>query len=408
MVLREIFRRDGRRAASTLALLACGAVLNPGWILGCASQGPLQPPSLHLPAPAERLTAERRGDQVVLDWTTPAKTTDGELIQGAMAADVCLDLAPEEAPAAAKKAARVHTRKAAGQTGETQSACLRVAHLAVAPGLGHAVVDLGALATGAPRLVAYQIELENARGRSAGVSAAAFVAAGAAPPPVTGLRVTPRREAALVAWKAEPGRESMELKRTLVATAAGPVAAAAAERGKGPPGFTPGAPKGPAREVVLRAEGSEGTDAGGMIDTTVRDGDSYIYVAQRVATVTLGEHTLELRGRPSAAVPFAFRDIFPPQVPTGLVLVPGGGFGEPASIDLVWDANFEPDLLGYNVYRSQDGGSFERLNPAPLTAPAYRDLQVEAGPRYTYRVTAIDQRQNESAPSVVASESLRK
>jgi hypothetical protein len=145
-----------------------------------------------------------------------------------------------------------------------------------------------------------------------------------------------------------------------------------------------------------------------MIDPTVRDGDTYTYIAQRVQTVTLGEHMLELRGAPSVPVTFSFRDTFPPRVPTGLVLVPGGGFGEPASIDLVWDANIEPDLLGYNVYRSQDGGGFERLNAVPLPAPSYRDMQVEPGRRYTYRVTAIDQRRNESAPSAVASESLRK
>ncbi len=145
-----------------------------------------------------------------------------------------------------------------------------------------------------------------------------------------------------------------------------------------------------------------------MIDPGVQDGDTYTYVAQRVQTFSLEGHTLELRGEPSAPVTFAFRDTFPPRMPTGLVLVPGGGFGEPASIDLVWDSNFEPDLLGYTVYRSQDGGSFERLNAAPLAVPSYRDMKVEPGRRYTYRVTAIDQRKNESAPSAEAGETLRR
>ena len=384
MYLPQPFRTIPRHVLTALASLALAPIL----LLGCASEGPLRPPSLHLPAPAEKLSAERNGDRVILDWSTPAKTTDGELIKGSMAADVCLDLAPESAPPPPKKGTRVRTKKASSAASPTdqQTACLRVAHQPAAPGVaGQAVVEMGALATGAPRLVWYQIELENAEGRAAGVSAPVFVAAGQAPPPVAGLSVTPRREAALVAWKPEPGRATMELKRTLVATADGPVQATAARSTRTQQPFAPGAQKGPPREVVMRPDGAGAKDPGGMIDSGVRDGDSYTYVAQRVETVTLGEHKLELRGLPSAPVSFSFRDTFPPRVPTGLVLVPGGGFGEPPSIDLVWDSNIEADLLGYNVYRSRDGAAFERLNDVPLPAPSYRDMHVEPGHQYTYR-----------------------
>src|ERR1700677_1156322 len=77
-----------------VALLSLAVALE----TGCASQGPLQPPSLHLPAPAEKLTAERVGDQVLLSWTTPAKTTDGDLIKGSISANVCLDTSPSATP----------------------------------------------------------------------------------------------------------------------------------------------------------------------------------------------------------------------------------------------------------------------------------------------------------------------
>jgi fibronectin type 3 domain-containing protein len=89
------------------------------------------------------------------------------------------------------------------------------------------------------------------------------------------------------------------------------------------------------------------------------------------------------------------------------VLVPGGGFGESQSIDLAWDANLETDMLGYNVYRSE-GAGFVRLNAELVQAPAYRDMQVQPGHTYTYRVTAVDRRHNESVPGAEVQETLRK
>lgn len=148
-------------------------------------------------------------------------------------------------------------------------------------------------------------------------------------------------------------------------------------------------------------------DAGGMIDTSVRDGDTYTYVAQRVQTVSLNGQKFELRSVPSAPVTFTYHDVFPPKAPAGLVLVPGGGFGETPSIDLSWDANYERDILGYNIYRS-DGGGFAKINNEPVSVPAFHDTHVEPGHQYTYRVTAVDQRHNESAPGATASETLRK
>ena len=87
--------------------------------------------------------------------------------------------------------------------------------------------------------------------------------------------------------------------------------------------------------------------------------------------------------------------------------MPGGGFGEAPSIDLSWDANIEADVAGYNVYRSE-GAAFARVNAELVATPAFRDMHVEAGRQYTYRVTAVDQRKNESAPSATVIESLRK
>ena len=46
-------------------------------LTGCASPANPRPPSLHLQEVPAVATAERLGDQVVLEWTTPDATTDG-------------------------------------------------------------------------------------------------------------------------------------------------------------------------------------------------------------------------------------------------------------------------------------------------------------------------------------------
>jgi hypothetical protein len=382
--------------------------------LGCASQGPLKPPSLNLPAQAEKLTAARVGDHVELAWNTPATTTDGVKIKGAISANVCLDSQPSTTapPAAAatkkttKRVAKAAPPASAGTAPATTS-CNAVQHMNLTAGPSTATAVLGsALAAGAPRLVAYRIELLNAKGRSAGPSGAAFVVAGAGLAAVGVLTVSAERESAVVAWKPEPGDAVVELKRTLVATAAGPVEAKpAVKEAKAPAPFTPIA-KEPPREVVLRPDG-EAHDAGGMMDRSVRDGDTYTYVAQRVETLTLAGHPLEMRSVASPPATFTYHDVFPPRAPIGLVSVPGGGFGEAPSIDLSWDANIEADVAGYNVYRN-DGAGFARVNAELVATPAYADVHVEAGRQYTYRVTAVDLRKNESAPSATVTESLRK
>jgi len=62
------------------------------------------------------------------------------------------------------------------------------------------------------------------------------------------------------------------------------------------------------------------------------------------------------------------------------------------------------DLAGYNVYRSETNGAeteaMVKLNSEPAKSPSYRDLAVASGKSYTYSVSAVDVRGNESQRSV--------
>jgi subtilisin family serine protease len=85
----------------------------------------------------------------------------------------------------------------------------------------------------------------------------------------------------------------------------------------------------------------------------------------------------------------------PPVVPTGLVATAGSQF-----ISLDWDDNPEPDLAGYNVYRSITSGSgYGKLNVSLVGDSNYVDSTVTNGTPYYYAVTAVDVNEHESGYS---------
>jgi hypothetical protein len=60
-------------------------------------------------------------------------------------------------------------------------------------------------------------------------------------------------------------------------------------------------------------------------------------------------------------------------------------------VQLVWDPNSEPDLAGYNMYRSnQSGFGYDRLNTALITVTTYTDDTIVAGQTYYYVCTAVN------------------
>jgi hypothetical protein len=359
-------------AALAAAFLVAG-------ISGCASPGPARPPSLHLPRPATGLTATRIGDEVVLHWTAPDKTTDGLNVQPGLTAEVCRELPPV-------------------------TACAPVKRLAVHPGPAEASEILPpALRTDPATLLAYRVQLFNATGRSAGLSAPAFAASGAPPPPVEGLKASPVREGAMLEWQRQPAAAAVELDRTIVPNRTTQTKAPQKPSTKQPLEFTPSTPT----EVHLRA-GGQSSDPGGTIDPTAQRGETYRYTAQRVRFITVDGHALEIRSTPSAAITAVMRDVFPPRTPTGLAAIPSAD-----GVDLSWEPNTEPDLAGYNVYRRQVSSAGEvtgtpiRLTSTPTPAPAFSDRTAQPGQTYSYRITAIDTTGNESPASADVQESRR-
>ena len=91
-------------------------------------------------------------------------------------------------------------------------------------------------------------------------------------------------------------------------------------------------------------------------------------------------------------------DTEPPAAPTALTATTGA-----ETVALDWADNTEPDLASYRIYRRNADGTWPSAPTATSSASSYTDSSVVGGTSYTYRVTAVDQANNESAPSGTAS-----
>lgn len=99
-----------------------------------------------------------------------------------------------------------------------------------------------------------------------------------------------------------------------------------------------------------------------------------------------------------AAAPQLPEDEAPVLAPTNVqaVVVYGG------DIQISWDANSQPNVRGYNVYRVDNvESSIERLNASPLEVTSVVDGGARFGREYDYRVTSVSTRNTESGFATV-------
>jgi hypothetical protein len=83
------------------------------------------------------------------------------------------------------------------------------------------------------------------------------------------------------------------------------------------------------------------------------------------------------------------KDVFPPAVPQGIVVVPSPADANlPASVEISWSFNAEEDLTGYRVYRGSEPSALVQVTTELLLTPTFRDSAVQRGQRYYYSVTA--------------------
>ena len=352
----------------------------------CAQTGPPLPPSLELPKPPGDLRATRKGSRVTLSWTEPILTTDRQSVRFLGPTLVCRDLAPEMT-ACGLPAAKLSAPSSNPQLPSSKKASQKKSAAQRQPPEIYTDTLPAAMQRPDPAAdVTYAVEVLNRNARGAGLSNRVHVPAIITLPPPNDLAPKLTADGVVLTWTsaAEP-----------------PNAANAVQY----------------RYRIYRRDQSSGKNAiAGEIpvpsnepqttqftDSTFEWEKTYLYRVTSVSLLRRSDSEVQVEGDDSSSVQVIAHDIFPPSVPTGLQAAYSGE-GQKPFIDLVWAPVTTADLAGYNIYRSKSNDAYEKVNEALLKSPSYRDSAVVSGKTYTYIVSAVDVRGNESQRSDPASE----
>jgi len=319
---------------------ACAAIFSQLLItlIGCGYVGEPLPPSLNIPSRVTDLAARQRGDRILIEFTLPALTTDGVVLEKFGKVDL-----------------RAGTAAGAFDAEQWLAKATSIPSEAAEPGPVHVEIPardwIG-------KEVILGVRTAGRKGRFSDWSN--FAVLPVVPPlgKPAGLRTEATAKGVRLAWSGA---------------------------------WRPGV----AFRVWRRAEKQEQPELLGesgqpeYLDTSAEYGKMYQY---SVAAI-LKSGDSEAESEPSGPVEITPVDRFPPAVPAGLTAVAGI-----QSIELAWEPNTEPDLRGYRVHRASDGQPFQRAADLVET-PAYSDRNVEPGQRYRYAVSSLDVTGNESALS---------
>jgi len=361
-------------------------------LTGCGLPGAPQPPSLHLPRPVGDLQATRKGDRVQLTWKAPRVTTDGERLRNPGVTRICRSAQPT---------------LPASQPPMPPADCTQVAEVPATSG-AQAPAKSAAEASYSDTLPAelqqqqpagaaiYSIEVLNDAGRGAGMSNAVAVPLAPTPPPPAQLLAQVTKDGPVISWVEDINT------RQPPATAVGiTYGFRLSRREKDKPNLAPVVV--PSESAFVSPQLRQPNE--NLLDFSAEWEKTYLYWVTPVTTLKHADSSLEIEGADSPQVEVFVHDVFPPATPAGVQAV-FSAEGTQRFIDLTWRPGLEADLASYNVYRREANGAAQKINSQAVKAPAFRDANVAGGHTYLYSVSALDLRDNESARSAEASETV--
>ncbi len=131
-------------------------------------------------------------------------------------------------------------------------------------------------------------------------------------------------------------------------------------------------------------------------------GKEYYYF---VRAVSVGTQAEPIESAESNVMKFKAVDIFAPGPPASITVA-----AAPTVISIFWAVNIEKDVVGYNIYRSEDKDlpkdKWTLLTRQLSKANTFQDPKVESGKTYYYYLTATDKFGNVSEASEVVSETV--
>jgi len=359
---------------------------------GCAQVGPPVPPSLELPKPPIDLRANRKGSQVTLTWSQPTLTTDRLGVRYLGPTLVCRNLksalaacgspaailpAPANVPPARKKSSR---QKSPPPIPQTYTDTLPSDWQQQDPS-----VD-----------VIYAVQVLNRNSRGAALSNLVRVPAILTLPPPEDSSADLSGDGVALTWTSAGEPQNISDNSSTKSSLQFRYRIYRRDESSGKDAI--------AGEVPVRDAGPAH-----FTDSSFEWEKTYLYRLTAISIVTRSEGEVQVEGDDSSPVRVVAHDIFPPAVPAGLQAAYSGE-GQKPFIDLIWAPVTNTDLAGYNVYRSEANGAvgepMVKLNSDLIKSPSYRDLALANGKTYTYSVTSVDVRGNESQKSDPTSESV--
>ncbi len=148
----------------------------------------------------------------------------------------------------------------------------------------------------------------------------------------------------------------------------------------------------------MKPVGGSGTTENTYLDRSVDRSSSYYYTV-RSARMNQG---VSIESHPSDVIN---------------IVIPSVTWGAPENINtastkdgirIYWNpVKIENDETRYNVYRSDQGGIFEKINPEPARNAWFIDTKVERGRSYRYAVTAYPKTKPDEESNRSGSESIK-
>jgi hypothetical protein len=364
-----------KHLVSKLWVLTLGAAA----LTGCGVPGIPKPPSLDLPQPVGDLRAIRKGDKVYLAWTVPSETTDHQKVRQPGLTRICrtTDSTMNQCGTPVMETLPLQMASTSGRKEKEKIPLPAKITAQYVDTLPFQVASL----TGE---ITYAVEVLNAQSRDAGLSNKVQVSAAPTLPPPDNFKAEIAAEGVVLSWAAIP-RESENLSLRHV------YRVYRRERGAN-------------ADTVVGESPLEAVPE--LVDHSFEWEKTYDYRATVVTLVPVeGKPDIPVEGDDTPSVEVFAHDVFPPAVPSGLQAV-YSGVGQQPFIDLIWAPDTDADLAGYNVYRREEGFEAARINTELVKTPVFRDRNLVAGHTYSYSVSAVDVRGNESARSEKTNESV--
>jgi hypothetical protein len=396
--------------------------------VGCGKKGPPLAPIVHIPAAVETIEARRRGNEVSLTFTVPAKNIDGTMpvdigrieIYGytgntapprtrflevgtlvgtitvpAQKPDAPPDAAPPPGTPVPGGRVTIHESLTPESLVAKPIPPAPVAKRDARP-LPALPVATGAAAETGPLRRFYLALPFSPRGRLGPPGTVAELKLTELPEPPADVKATNLADSIRLEWEPSGGLIGLLLERALPPELS-PLDNPLPDTAGPPPG--PASLQGPTRYNIYREIAPlEGTKASVEPETpapinpapleTFTFSDPVVALDGRQRCYVVRSVRGEVEGVPSGPTCVVPTDDAAPEPPAGLRVTVTDG-----EIRLDWQPNAEPDVAGYLVLRGEAGdATLTPVTDTVVTEARFTDQTVRPGVRYVYAVKAIDSR----------------